>query len=165
MNREQRKYFIDRLDSELNKALTELDARTEKKLNQLQNGCQELAELMNKPQVRKAVCDAMQTFLMGQLPCTPIGDVSVYFKNHYPGRSTLVLNTRIPEIQAVLDELDSRLPIEKKRIQDEKKVIHTKLHEAKLALKDQIMFGDDAEKLLGQLTEFRNTITELVNNF
>lgn len=38
MNREQRKYFIDRLDSELTKALTELNARTEKKLNQLQNG-------------------------------------------------------------------------------------------------------------------------------
>lgn len=32
MNREQRKYFTDRIDSELNKALTELQARTEKKL-------------------------------------------------------------------------------------------------------------------------------------
>lgn len=118
---------------------------------------------MNKPQVRKAVLDAMQTFLMEQRPGTSIGDVSVYFKNRYSGYRgcTLDLSTRIPEIQAVLDERDNRM----NRIQDEKNAIHTKLHEAKLALKDQIMFGDDAEKLLGQLTEFRNTVTELVNNF
>lgn len=116
---------------------------------------------MNKPQVRKAVCDAMQSFLMGQLPGTSIGDVSVYFKNQYPGRRTLDLSSRIPELQAVLDERDNRM----NRIQDENKAIRTKLYDAKLALKDQIMFGDDAEKLLGQLTEFRNTITELVNNF
>ena len=163
MNREQRKYFIDRLDSELTKALTELNSRTEKKLSQLQNVCQELAELMNKPKVRKAVCDAMQTFLMGQQPGTSLGDVSVYFKDKYSKCYTgaLDLSTRIPEIRAILDERDNRM----KRIQDEKRVIHTKLHEAKLALKDQIMFGEDAEKLLGQLTEFRNTITELVNNF
>lgn len=163
MNREQRKYFIDRLDSELNNALTELHARTEKKLSQLQNGCQELAELMNKPKVRKAVLDAMQTFLMEQRPGTSIGDVSVYFKDKYSKCYTcaLDLSARIPEIQAILDERDNSM----KRIQDEKKAIHTKLYDAKLALKDQIMFGDDAEKLLGQLTEFRNTITELVNNF
>lgn len=67
----------------------------------------------------------------------------------------------IPEIQAVLDERDNSM----KRIQDEKRAIQTKLYDAKLALKDQIMFGDDAERLLGQLTEFRNTVTELVNNF
>lgn len=163
MNREQRKYFIDRLDSELNKALTELNARTEKKLNQLQNVCQELAELMARPRVRKAVCDAMQTFLMGQLPGTTIGEVSVYFKNRYSGRRgcTLDLSALIPEIQAVLDERDNSM----KRLQDEKNAIQTKLYDAKTALKDQIMFGDDAEKLLGQLTEFRNTVTELVNNF
>lgn len=163
MNREQRKYFIDRLDSELNNALTELEARTTKKLNQLQNVCQELAELMAKPQVRKAVCDAMQTFLMEQRPDTSIEDVSVYFKNRYSGRRgcTLDLSDLIPEIQAVLDERDNSM----KRIQDEKKVIRAKLYDAKIALKDQIMFGDDAEKLLGQLTEFRNTVTELVNNF
>lgn len=163
MNREQRKYFIDRLDSELNKALTELTARTEKKLSQLQNVCQELAELMNKPQVREAVCDAMQTFLMEQRPDISIGDVSVYFNNMYRGHRVcaLDLSDLIPEIQSVLDERDNSM----KRIQDEKKAIQTKLYEAKLALKDQIMFGDDAEKLLCQLTEFRNTVTELVNNF
>lgn len=163
MNREQRKYFIDRLDGELNNALIELNARTEKKLNQLQNVCQEVAELMAKPQVRKAMCDAMQTFLMEQQPYTSIEDVSVYFKNRYSGRRgcPLDLSAIIPEIQAVLDERDNNM----NRIQDEKKAIQTKLYDAKLALKDQIMFGDDAEKLLGQLTEFSNTVTEVVNNF
>ncbi len=163
MNREQRKYFTDRIDSELNKALTELQARTEKKIKQLPNKCEALANLMTKPQVRKAVCDAMQSFLMDQRPDTVIGDVSVYFKNRYSGsRScTLDLSAKIPEIQAVLDDYDSSI----NRIMDERSAIQTKLYEAKLALKDQIMFGEDAEKLLGQLTEFRNTISELVNNF
>lgn len=72
MNREQRKYFTDRIDSELNKALTELQARTEKKIKQLPNKCEALANLMTKPQVRKAVCDAMQGFLMDQRPDTVI---------------------------------------------------------------------------------------------
>lgn len=163
MNREQRKYFIDRLDSELNNALTELNARTEKKLNQRSNVLEELAELMAKPQVRKAVCDALQTFLMEQRPDTLIGDVSVYLKNRYSGCRvcTLDLSARIPEIQAVLDEYDNSM----KRIQDKRSAIQTKLYDAKIALKDQIMFGEDAEKLLGQLTEFRNTVSELVNNF
>lgn len=163
MNREQRKYFIDRLDSELNNALTELNARTEKKLNQRSNVLEELAELMAKPQVRKAVCDALQTFLMEQRPDTLIGDVSVYLKNRYSGcrGCTLDLSARIPEIQAVLDEYDNSM----KRIQDKRSAIQTKLYDAKIALKDQIMFGEDAEKLLGQLTEFRNTVSELVNNF
>lgn len=61
----------------------------------------------------------------------------------------------------MLDDYDSSI----NRIMDERSAIQTKLYEAKLALKDQIMFGEDAEKLLGQLTEFRNTISELVNNF
>ena len=147
----------------MNNALTELNARTEKKLNQLQNVCQEVAELMARPRVRKAVCDAMQTFLMEQRPDTSIGSVSVYFKISYARcrGCTLDLSDVIPEIQTVLDERDNSM----KRIQDDKKAIQTKLYDAKTALKDQIMLGDDAEKLLGQLTEFRNTVTELVNNF
>lgn len=40
MNREQRKYFTDRLDNELNKALSELNARSEKKIKQLPNKCE-----------------------------------------------------------------------------------------------------------------------------
>lgn len=92
MNREQRKYFTDRIDSELNKALTELQARTEKKIKQLPNKCEALANLMTKPQVRKAVCDAMQSFLMDQRPDTVIGDVSVYFKNRYSGSRSCTLD-------------------------------------------------------------------------
>lgn len=164
MNREQRKYFIDRLDSELDKALMELHARTEKKLSQLPSRYEALARIMAEPQVRKAVCDALEAFLSEQQQITPPhATVSIYFKNPYSEgcKNVLGLSARIPEIQAVLDERDNSM----KRIQDEKTAIRTKLYEAKLALKDQIMFGDDAEKLLGQLTEFRNTITELVNNF
>lgn len=163
MNREQRKYFTDRIDSELNKAFTELRARTEKKIKQLPNKCEALANLMTKPQVRKAVCDAMQSFLMDQRPDTAIGDLTVYIKNRYTGcRSTsLDLSKEVPEIQEVLDDYDNAV----NRIHDESSAIQTKLYEAKLALKDQIMFGEDAEKLLSQLTEFRSTISELVNNF
>lgn len=163
MNREQRKYFTDRLDNELNKALSELNARSEKKIKQLPNKCEALAKLMAKPQVRKAVCDAMEAFLAETQGNAAIGDLTVYIKNRYTGcRSTsLDLSKEVPEIQEVLDDYDNAV----NRIHDERSAIQTKLYEAKLALKDQIMFGEDAEKLLGQLTEFRNTISELVNNF
>lgn len=163
MNREQRKYFTDRLDSELNKAISALNARSEEKIKQLPNKCEALAKLMAKPQVRKAVCDAMEAFLSDTAYNVSIGDLTIYVKNRYTGcRSTsLDLSREVPEIQEVLDDYDNAV----NRIHEERSALQTKICEAKLVLKDQVMFGEDAEKLLGQLTEFRNTVAELVNGF
>lgn len=158
MNREQRKYFFNRLECIYTKAANELNKKANEAIEKLEGPNSRISQLMKDPDIQRRMIQCMTEFFSDKDHQQDPIRMGVNLDRYYRGLDFMLY---IPEIRQAFDDHQKEI----NSINAIRNSMSEQLYREQQRIKDTVMFGDDAEEFLNAIQSFSKLATELVGRF
>jgi hypothetical protein len=158
MNREQRKYFFNRLESTYMKAVNEINKKANEAIEKLEGPNIRIARLMLDPDIQRRMIQCMAEFFSNKDHQQDPIRMGVNLDRYYRGLDFMLY---IPEIREAFEDHQKEMD----SINARRNSMSEQLHREQQRIKDNVMFGEDAKELLNAIQSFSKLATELVGRF